>query len=103
LLSSTITKLAPSLYLGVVFLPVDYFVVEPAPNFEAVPRTRGDVTEDMNLVPGFFGFAELFHQPLQLATRISAVDQQPTTGREERGRERKRERERGIFSIHSYL
>lgn len=49
---------------GVVFLPIDYFMVEPAPNFEAVPRTRGDVTKDVNFVPCFFGFAELFDQPL---------------------------------------
>ena len=58
-------------------------MVEPAPNFEAVPQTRGDVTEDVNFVPGFFGFGELFNQPLELASWISTVDQQPATGERE--------------------
>ena len=65
-------------------------MVEPAPNFEAVSRTRGDVTKDVNFVPSFFGFAELFNQPLKLPTWIGAVNQQPAAERE---RERERERE----------
>ena len=81
-------------------------MVEPAPDFEAVPRTRRDVTNNVNFVPSFFCFAELFNQPLKLPTWVSAVDQQPAKGGErerereretERDREREREREVSMF------
>ena len=68
-------------------------MVEPAPDFEAVPRTRRDVTNNVNFVPSFFCFAELFNQPLKLPAWVSAVDQQPAKGE----REREREREVSMF------
>lgn len=63
--------------ISIRYQPVDDVIVIPGPDLETVRVAGRDVTDYVHLLAVDLRALQLVHEPLQLADRVGAVDQQP--------------------------
>lgn len=57
--------------------PVDYMIIVARPDLETIGMTGRNMAYNVHLLAAHLGALQLVHEPLQLADRVRAVDQQP--------------------------